>query len=75
MKGVTSGELDIRRGFYQSVKYTALMETCAKTEQKKIPFEVILVLGGALPVSLLAERDTLGIEYRAGVSAPPSFKF
>jgi len=70
VKGLRSGDLDIRRGLYQCVKYRALMEACLKADQKRIPVEVILVLGAALPESLLAEKDTLGIECRQSISVP-----
>lgn len=74
VKGFRSGELDVRRGLYQCVKYSALLEACLKIERKKSSIKVILVLGGALPESLLAEKDTLGVDYRADISVPPDFK-
>ena len=74
VKGIKSGVLDIRRGLYQAVKYTALLEACMKAEQKKIPIEVILALGGALPEGLRAEKDTLGVECRANIAVPATFK-
>jgi hypothetical protein len=74
VKGIRSDELDIRRGLYQCVKYRALMEACLKAEQKQMPIEVILVLGGPLPETLRAEKDTLGIDCRVRISVPPDFK-
>jgi hypothetical protein len=73
IKGVKSGELDVRRGLYQTVKYFALMEACLKAAQKRLPIEVILVLGGALPDNLRAEKDTLGVVCRESVPVPPNF--
>ncbi len=74
VKGLNSGELYVGRGLYQCVKYSALMEACLKAEQKKIPVDVILVLGGALPESLRPEKDILGVECRADIAVPPDFK-
>lgn len=74
VKDIKSDESDIRRGLYQCVKYRALMEACLKIEQKQIPVEVILALGGALPEALRAEKDTLGIECREGITVPADFK-
>ena len=73
VKGLRSDEMDIRRGMYQCVKYRALMEACLKTEQMRIPINVILVLGRDLPVALRAEKDTLGIECIGNVSVPQDF--
>jgi len=73
VKGIKSDELDIRRGLYQAVKYTALMEACLKAEQKKLRIEVILILGAPLPKRLRRQQDMLGIECRGSISRAPLF--
>lgn len=74
IKGIRSDEVDIRRGLYQCVKYKALLEAVLKVEQKQIPMEVILVLGGKLPETLRPEKATLGVTCLSEVSMPPTFK-
>lgn len=73
IKGPNSDPADIVRGIFQCVKYQALIEAAQRYEQVSVESRVILVLGGALPTSLLRLVDLLKIEVKQEIEVPASF--
>jgi hypothetical protein len=53
---------ELTRGFFQVVKYNALMEAEQKLKSNPISIRTILVLEGSLPQELIGLRNVLGIE-------------
>ena len=68
IKSSISNETDITRGIYQCVKYNAVMEAVAKSEEKKQDTRVVLLLEGKLPDKLVSLKNMLGVEVVDGVS-------
>ena len=62
-----SAEADIARGLFQCVKYLAVLEAEARYWQNDVTFAVKLVLGGALPASLIPLRNSTRVEVHEGV--------
>lgn len=62
VKSAISGELDIRRGMFQCVKYQAIIEAYQDTEHLPKSARTILVLEGEFPTRLVNIKQTLGIE-------------
>ncbi len=62
VKSARSPIEDIARGLFQCVKYRAVMEATQAVEGRSRAARSILVLEGQLPESLIALRNTLGIE-------------
>lgn len=67
VKGPSSGEVDILRGLFQCVKYSALRKAELRSESKKENTEVILVLSGSLPQRLKKIKNLLGVSVVEGV--------
>lgn len=67
VKGPSSGEVDIVRGLFQCVKYSALREAELKSKSKNGSTRVVLVLSGRLPAHLKGIRNLLGVEVIDGV--------
>lgn len=61
VKPSTADEADITRGLYQCVKYKAVLQARQCAELKPQNARAYLVLGGALPESLISLRNVLGI--------------
>ena len=61
VKGRSASRSEIVRGFYQCVKYEALLNAQARVSGYRLDCEAVLALGGMLPQDLLALRHTLGV--------------
>lgn len=62
VKSRISGELDIRRGLFQCVKYGALLEANQIVSGQRKQVKVILAVEGRFPNSLIVQKNQLGIE-------------
>lgn len=62
VKSARSPVQDVVRGIYQCVKYTAVLHAVQTAENIERSARVVLVLGGALPESLVALKNRLGVE-------------
>jgi hypothetical protein len=67
VKSAISDESDIVRGFFQCVKYRAVMEAVQILEGGQQSSRVLLALEALLPQSLVALKNVLGIEVVDGV--------
>ncbi|MFW9078055.1 hypothetical protein ACOI9X_02050 [Pseudomonas sp. P2757] len=61
VKPSTADEADIVRGFYQCIKYKAVLQARQCAQLKPQNARTFLVLGGVLPQALIALKNTLGI--------------
>lgn len=68
VKSAVSPEGDLIRGLFQCVKYRAVMEAVQLAEGHPQSARSLLVLESALPASLIALKNLLGIEVVEGVS-------
>jgi hypothetical protein len=73
VKAGTAPASEIERGIFQVVKYQALLEATALFSEEKRSIRVILALGGAFPMSLIAIRNTLNVECLENLT-PSAFK-
>jgi hypothetical protein len=62
VKADTAAISEIERGIFQVVKYQALLEATVLFSSHRRSVRVILALGGKLPKSLFAVRNTLNVE-------------
>jgi hypothetical protein len=70
VKSSISAEADIVRGFFQCVKYRAVMEAVQLTRDEPRNVRALLVLETSLPRPLIALRNTLGVEVIDNVKIP-----
>jgi hypothetical protein len=71
VKSKNSPESDILRGILQCVKYKALIEAEQILNEQEIDHEVILVLQGSFPESLIPTRNKLGVKVIDEVEQKP----
>jgi hypothetical protein len=76
VKGKQSPELDILRGIFQCVKYTAVLKAQRHYLQNDgmLPHvRVVLVLGGDLPQEFEALTQILAVEVKTNITVPSGF--
>jgi hypothetical protein len=61
VKSSKSGDGDLVRGLFQCVKYTAVMDACARIHKSPLAVDAVLILEGRLPEHLIAIRNILGV--------------
>ena len=62
VKSHISNESDLRRGFFQCVKYRAILVACRSLESGTYEADALLALEGSLPKELIPVRNTLGVK-------------
>lgn len=62
VKSSISGDNDLVRGFFQCVKYQAVLEALLRSTNRKDDVRTVLVVTRPLPPQLLALKNLLGIE-------------
>jgi hypothetical protein len=70
VKPESSDAVDLTRGLYQCVKYTAVLRAMAVARQLDIDARAVLVIGGRLPPDLVVLKTMLGVEVVEGVRVP-----
>lgn len=70
VKPESSDPVDLTRGLYQCVKYTAVLRAMAVARQLDVDSRAVLVIGGHLPPELVILKTMLGIEVVEGVRIP-----
>ena len=62
VKGRSAPHSEIVRGFFQCVKYEAVLNAEAHVSVHRVDCQAVLALGGVLPKDLVALRHTLGVK-------------
>ncbi len=62
VKSRISDESDLRRGFFQCVKYRAVLRACRNLEGETYEVDALLAMEGSLPDELIPVRNTLGVK-------------
>ena len=62
VKSHISNEADLRRGFFQCVKYRAILRACRSLEGGTYEVDALLAIEGSLPKGLVAVKNTLGVK-------------
>ncbi|WP_082702668.1 hypothetical protein [Pseudacidovorax intermedius] len=62
VKSARSPIQDVVRGLYQCVKYRAVMEAVLAAQSRRASVRAVLLLESALPGTLVALRNTLGVQ-------------
>jgi hypothetical protein len=64
VKSEISSEEDIKRGFFQHVKYSAVLNAMRVVAQAAVKVRVVLVIAAELPAALVSYRNTLQVTVR-----------
>lgn len=70
VKPLSSDEVDLTRGIYQCVKYSAVLRAVVVANQKEIDVRAVLVIEGVLTNRLRQLKTMLGIRVIEGVRVP-----